>query len=156
MASQIIVDVLILNTKKVLKEVSFPIDEGMYKAIISQPEERRPKLFAPYYYEYQRQRKYERKVGSIDQVDELRNFAHEVPDLSLDPHQVSLLKERNDLLAKAIKGLRPRERMAVVEVYLKERKQRDVAEEMKIDETTFSKLLSKALAKLKEKLSGKI
>lgn len=155
--SEIMIEITITSKKDGSEKIeTFPIDKGLYEATKSLSDEERRKFLTKEYRAYKKEQKIQRKQVSIDEVDEAYDLVHDVPGSSLDPRQFALEKEKNELLAKAIKQLRPRERFAIEEVFFNEKSQRVVAEEMKIDETTLSKLLSKALAKLKDKLSGKI
>jgi RNA polymerase sigma factor (sigma-70 family) len=155
---EIIVEVTIASKKdgKLLNE-KFSMDEGMYKAILTLPKDEQIRYFTDEY----REHKHEEQARShellaIDAEDKTLELIHDYPDEASDPHEYALAQERNELLTKALLSLRRRPRFAVIQVYLEGRKQRDVACELNIDESTLSKMLSSSLAKLRAELDGKI
>lgn len=137
----------------------FPMDEGLYKAIMSLPnEEERIRYFTD---EYRSWKKESNRIskhygGSLDSQDELLQRAHDIPDDSLDPSEFCLKKERNEFLRKALDNLKPRQRMVIVAIFYEEKSQSQLARELGISEQAMSMYLAYVLAKLKGELEGKI
>ena len=158
--AEIIVQVTVSSAKDgSLITQKFPMDEGLYKAIMSLPnEEDRIRYFTE---EYRAWKKESNRInkhygGSLDSEDELLQRAHDIPDDSLTPSEFCLKKERNEFLHKALNNLKPRQRMVIVAIFYEEKSQSQLAKELGISEQAMSMYLAYVLAKLKGELQGKI
>jgi len=141
-----------------LIQVSFPMDEGFYKAIMTLPEEDRIPYFTDEFTEWNHLHNQESRHdgGSLDAEDEELEFIHDIPDEAPTPKEYCLKKERDLLLEKAISHLSWRQRFVILQIYYFNHTHEEVADMMGLDRTSVTKLHLRALAKLKEELEGKI
>lgn len=149
MAKQIYVSVEIITKKGEEKKVKFYMDEGMYKAILTTSEEEQKRFFADEYYDYEAQRRYNRKTVSLD-VEDDSGIMHEIEDKSTTPLEQVICEHEKELLNKALSSLKERYRYVITEIYINNRKQVDVAKKLGIDKTTLSKLKKVGLEKLRK------
>jgi RNA polymerase sigma-70 factor, ECF subfamily len=73
-----------------------------------------------------------------------------VADGNKNPEQVAMIQEQAELMQSTLKALSPRDRDILVRFYLKEQPQEQICEEMKLTETQFRLLKSRAKAKFGE------
>jgi RNA polymerase sigma factor (sigma-70 family) len=156
MAKTLFVETKILNTRKNVKVEGFYIDEGIYKTILQFPESDRPLLLAPYYYEYLKTLKYQRRVSSLDETDEAGNPRFVFFDPSDAPDNQFRKEEQNRLLHEAVGSLKPKFRFIVSELFERGKTQLQVAEELGRDPANFNKTVALILAKLRKQLEGKV
>jgi RNA polymerase sigma-B factor len=138
-----------------VKTVKLPIDEELYKAIRTLEIDSQRYHFALEYYDHIQERKYQRRTSSIDEIDDDDCEVFMQIDSSLNPEEFALENEKNEIIRNAVNKLNSKQREVVVCIYFKEMSQRETALEMGVQEAAVSKLLDRALAKLKEYLDGK-
>jgi RNA polymerase sigma-B factor len=138
-----------------VKTVKLPIDEELYKAIKTLEIDSQRYHFALEYYDHIQERKYQRRTSSIDEIDDDDCEVFMQIDSSLNPEEFALENEKNEIIRNAVNKLNSKQREVVVCIYFKEMSQRETALEMGVQEAAVSKLLDRALAKLKEYLDGK-
>lgn len=73
-----------------------------------------------------------------------------VADGNKNPEQVAMIQEKAELMKSTLEALSPRDRDILVRFYLKEQPQEQICEEMKLTETQFRLLKSRAKAKFGE------
>ncbi|MCI2110849.1 MAG: sigma-70 family RNA polymerase sigma factor [Bacilli bacterium] len=138
-----------------VKTVKLPIDEELYKAIKTLEIDSQRYHFALEYYDHIQERKYQRRTSSIDEIDDDDCEVFMQIDSSLNPEEFALENEKNEIIRNAVNKLNSKQREVVVCIYFKEMSQRETALEMGVQEAAVSKLLDRALAKLKEYLDRK-
>lgn len=138
-----------------VKTVKLPIDEELYKAIKTLEVDSQRYHFALEYYDHIQERKYQRRTSSIDEIDDDDCEVFMQIDSSLNPEEFALENEKNEIIRNAVNKLNSKQREVVVCIYFKEMSQRETALEMGVQEAAVSKLLDRALAKLKEYLDGR-
>lgn len=138
-----------------VKTVKLPIDEELYKAIKTLEIDSQRYHFALEYYDHIQERKYQRRTSSIDEIDDDNCEVFMQIDSSLNPEEFALENEKNEIIRSAVNKLNSKQKEVVVCIYFKEMTQRETALEMGVQEAAVSKLLDRALAKLKEYLDGK-
>lgn len=138
-----------------VKAVKLPIDEGLYEAIKTLDIDSQRYHFALEYYDHIQERKYQRRTSSIDEIDDDDCDVFMQIDPSLNPEEFALENEKNEIIRNAVNKLNSKQREVVVCIYFKEMSQRETALEMGVQEAAVSKLLDRAVAKLKEFLDGK-
>lgn len=137
---------------------SFPMDEGMYKAILSLPFHKQVIYFTDEYRFFKKENNYQNRhpFASLEAEDPDVGKAHEVPDEALNPQEYCLEKEKCEFLYQAISHLNPKQRRIVVAIYYEEMTQQDIADELGMTLNTLNHNLQRALAKLRKELEGKI
>jgi len=138
-----------------VKTVKLPIDEELYKAIKTLDIDSQRYHFALEYYDHIQERKYQRRTSSIDEIDDDDCEVFMQIDSSLNPEEFALENEKNEIIRNAVNKLNSKQREVVICIYFKEMSQRETALEMGVQEAAVSKLLDRAVAKLKEFLDGK-
>jgi RNA polymerase sigma factor (sigma-70 family) len=138
-----------------VKTVKLPIDEELYNAIKTLEIDSQRYHFALEYYDHIQERKYQRRTSSIDEIDDDDCEVFMQIDPSLNPEEFALENEKNETIHNAVNKLNSKQREVVICIYFKEMSQRETALEMGVQEAAVSKLLDRALAKLKEILGGK-
>jgi len=141
-----------------LIQVSFPVDEGFYKAIMTLPEEDRIPYFTDEFAEWNHLHNQESRHdgGSLDAEDEELEFIHDVPDDAPTPKEYCLRKERTKFLSQAISHLSKKQRFVIVEIFYFEKTQEQVAKEMGVDQSVVCRTQKRALVRLRKELEGKI
>lgn len=92
----------------------------------------------------------------IDQaVQSRREFADlevggRVPDQRQNPEQVAIREQRTNLMIKVLRGISQRDREILTRFYLYEQPQEQICEEMKLTDTQFRLLKSRAKARFGE------
>jgi RNA polymerase sigma factor (sigma-70 family) len=138
-----------------VKTVKLPIDEELYKAIKTLEIDSQRYHFALEYYDHIKERKYQRRTSSIDEIDDDDCEVFMQIDPSLNPEEFALENEKNEIIRNAVEKLKPRQKKVIISIYYKEMTQREVANEMNVSEANISQTLDRALAKLKDLLDGK-
>lgn len=138
-----------------VKTVKLPIDEELYKAIKTLEIDSQRYHFALEYYDHIKERKYQRRTSSIDEIDDDDCEVFMQIDPSLNPEEFALENEKNEIIRNAVEKLKPRQKKVIISIYYKEMTQREVADEMNVSEANISQTLDRALAKLKDLLDGK-
>jgi len=138
-----------------VKTVKLPIDEELYKAIKTLEIDSQRYHFALEYYDHIKERKYQRRTSSIDEVDDDNCEVFMQIDPSLNPEEFALENEKKEILKDAVNKLKPRQKKVVISIFYKEMTQREVADEMETSEANISQILNRALAKLKDLLDGR-
>ncbi len=139
-----------------VKTVKLPIDEELYKAIKTLEIDSQRYHFALEYYDNIKERKYQRRTSSIDEIDDDDCEVFMQIDPSLNPEEFALENEKNEIIRNAVEKLKPRQKKVIISIYYKEMTQREVADEMNTSQANISQILDRALAKLKDLLDGKI
>ena len=139
-----------------VKTVKLPLDEELYNAIKTLEIDSQRYHFALEYYDHIKERKYQRRTNSIDEIDDDDCDVFMQIDPSLNPEEFALENEKNQIIRNAVEKLNSRQREVIVCIYFKEMSQRETALEMGLKEASISRLLDRALAKLKDLLNGKI
>lgn len=160
MANEILIEVTVTSKKDgTLLRRKFPMDRGMYEAIMSlSNEEDRIKFFTIEYRSWKKEDNLLSKHygGSLDSEDELLQRTHDIPDDSLTPDESFNKKESFELLGKALNGLKPRQRKVIVAIFYEDRSQAELAKELGMTQQAMSMYVAYVLAKLKCELEGKI
>ena len=138
-----------------VKTVKLPIDEELYKAIRTLEIDSQRYHFALEYYDHIKERKYQRRTSSIDEIDDDDCEVFMQIDPSLNPEEFALENEKNEIIRNAVDKLKPRQKKVIISIYYKEMTQRELADEMNVSEANISQTLDRALAKLKDLLDGK-
>jgi len=138
-----------------VKTVKLPIDEELYKAIKTLEIDSQRYHFALEYYDNIKERKYQRRTSSIDEIDDDDCEVFMQIDPSLNPEEFALENEKNEIIRNAVEKLKPRQKKVIISIYYKEMTQRELADEMNVSEANISQTLDRALAKLKDLLDGK-
>ena len=138
-----------------VKTVKLPIDEELYKAIKTLEIDSQRYHFALEYYDHIKERKYQRRTSSIDEIDDDDCEVFMQINPSLNPEEFALENEKNEIIRNAVEKLKPRQKKVIISIYYKEMTQREVADEMNVSEANISQTLDRALAKLKDLLDGK-
>lgn len=100
---------LISKTTGEGKEVSFPMDAGLLKAVSALPKEEQSKFLVREYYEYRQEQKRKRKALSLEtMLEDCTEFDDGLIDDSLSPEEQCLRNERNAMLYDAIERLNER------------------------------------------------
>lgn len=148
---------LISKTTGEVKEVSFPMDAGLLKAVSALPEEQRNLFLAREYYEFKREQKKQRRILSLEtMLADCAEFEDGLIDDSLNPQEQCLKNERDALLYDAIESLNGRQRKVIIEIFYHGRTQKELAYEMGMTESAMSHFVDYVLAKLRKRLAGKI
>lgn len=138
-------------------EVSFPMDEGLFKASFSLPKKKRIRFLTEAYREFKREEKRKRRLLSLESMlEDCTEFEDGLADDSLNPEEQCLRNERDVLLYDAISKLNERQRKVIVELFYNGKTQRQLAEEMGMTEQAMSMYVAYVLAKLRNCLEGKI
>jgi len=148
---------LISKTTGEVKEVSFPMDAGLLKAVSALPEEQRNLFLVREYYEFKREQKKQRRILSLESMlEDCTEFEDGLVDDSLNPEEQCLRNERDVLLYDAISKLNERQRKVIVELFYNGKTQTDLAAEMGLSINAMSHLVNRTLAKLRAYLEKKI
>lgn len=138
-------------------EVSFPMDEGLFKASFSLPKKKRILFLTEAYHEFNYEEKRKRRLLSLESMPEdCTEFENRLVDDGLNPEEQCLRNERDILLYDAISKLNEKQRKVIVELFYNEKTQRQLTEEMGITEQAISMYVAYVLAKLRDCLKGKI
>jgi RNA polymerase sigma factor (sigma-70 family) len=136
------------------KTEKFPLDEGMYRAIKTLPVQTQIDYFTQEYRAYKKiENLASREAVSIDSEDDELGFSHDVPDPGMTPSEFASFCDDRAFLYALIQSLKPKERLAISEVFFRGKKQRTVAKELGLTEGALSICLKKSLAKLRDALS---
>ena len=141
------------------RDETFPIDEGMYKAIKSLPTlEEQTKWFTDQYLSYKAEQNYQRNhpVDSLDLEDPDLGFAHQVEDDSLSPKEYCFEEERAELIREAVSHLNPDQQMIINGIFWEGKSQKELAKELNTTPSSMSHRVDNALAKLRKELKGRI
>lgn len=102
-------------------EVSFPMDEGLFKASFSLPKKKHILFLTEAYREFKHEEKRKRKLLSLESMPEdCTEFENGLVDDSLNPEEQCLRNERDVLLYNAISKLNERQRKVIVELLLRD------------------------------------
>ena len=138
-------------------EVSFPMDEDLFKASFSLPKKKRILFLTEAYHEFKREEKRKRKLLSLESMlEDCTEFEDGLVDDSLNPEEQCLRNERDVLLYDAISKLNERQRKVIVELFYNGKTQTDLAAEMGLSINAMSHLVNRTLAKLRAYLEKKI
>lgn len=138
-------------------EVSFPMDEDLFKASFSLPKKKRILFLTEAYREFKCKEKRKRGLLSLESMlEDCTEFEGGLVDDSLNPEEQCLRNERDVLLYDAISKLNERQRKVIVELFYNGKTQRQLAEEMGITEQAMSMYVAYVLTKLRNCLEGKI
>lgn len=146
-------------SKKSVKaiEVSFPMDEGLFKTSFSLPKKKRILFLTEAYREFKREEKRKRRLLSLESMlEDCTKFEDGLVDDSLNPEEQCLRNERDVLLYDAISKLNKRQRNVIVELFYNRKNQRQLVEKMSMTEQAMSMYVAYVLAKLRNCLEGKI
>ena len=141
------------------RDETFPIDEGMCKAIKSLPTlEEQTKWFTDQYLAYKAEQNYQRNhpVDSFDLEDPDLGFAHQVEDDSLSPKEYCFEEERAELIREAVSHLNPDQQMIINGIFWEGKSQKELAKEFNTTESSMAHRVNNVLAKLRKNLKGKI
>lgn len=128
---------LISKTTGEVKEVSFPMDAGLLKAVSALPEEEQSKFLACEYYEYRHEQKRMRKVLSLEtMLEDCRDFDDGLIDDILSPEEQCIRNERDAMLYDAIEKINERRRKSHCRAFCNDRSQTELPEEMRLPSTT--------------------
>lgn len=132
------------------------IDEGHYRAISELPdEEEKRKYFADAYYDWEAERRYRRRVFTFRIAEDGRFEKENISDDGYSPFEIAVMEEEAKAFHDAIRTLKEREQYLIEQIYLRGKKQKEVAKELNIDSTTICKLHKRCLEKLKSQLIAK-
>lgn len=138
-------------------EVSFPMDEGLFKASFALPKKKRIQFLTEAYHEFKRAEKRKRRLLSLESMlEDCTEFEDGLVDDSLNPEEQCLRNERDVLLYDAISKLNERQRKVIVELFYNGKTQTDLAAEMGLSINAMSHLVNRTLAKLRAYLEKKI
>lgn len=155
MTNQINIEVEILTKKGEIKLEKFFMDKQMYEAILTLPINERRKYFANEYYDYEEQRRYNRKVISIDQNAkkiELKGQMLPFEELIATEDEK---QNFNKKLHKAIKELPVRQQEFINLIYFEGLSQKDVSRKYMISEQAVSNAMQRIYSSLRKKLEKK-
>lgn len=148
---------LISKTTGEVKEVSFPMDAGLLKAVYALQEEQRNLFLVREYYEFKREQKRQRRILSLEtMLADCTEFEDGLIDDSLNPQEQCLKNKRDALLYDAIESLNGRQRKVIIEIFYHDRTQKELPDEMGISESAMSHFVDYVLAKLRNFLERKI
>lgn len=100
-------------------EVSFPMDEGLFKASFSLPKKKRILFLTEAYHEFNYEEKRKRRLLFLESMlEDCTEFEDGLVDDSLNPEEQCLRNERDVLLYDAISKLNERQRKVIVELFL--------------------------------------
>lgn len=157
MAVKIITIEIVSNSTGEPKKVSFPMDEGLYKASLSLPKKRRIKFLTEAYREFKREEKGRRRIFSLEtMLEDCTEFEDGLVDDSLNPEEQCLKNERDALLYEAISSLNKKQRKVIAELFYNGKTQTQLAEEFGLSINAMSHLVNRILAKLRRYLEKKI
>ena len=99
-------------------EVSFPMDEGLFKASFSLPKKKRIKFLTQAYYDYKHEEKRRRRILSLESMlEDWTESEDGLIDDSLNPEEQCLKNESDTSLCEAISTLNGRQRKVVSEFF---------------------------------------
>lgn len=157
MAAKIITMEIVSKKSGKAIEVSFPMDEGLFKASFSLPKKKRIQFLTEAYHEFKRGEKRKRRLLSLESMlEDCTEFDDGLIDDSLSPEEQCFRNERDAMLYDAISKLNERQRKVIVELFYNGKTQRQLAEEMGMTEQAMSMYVAYVLAKLRNFLEGKI
>lgn len=137
-------------------EVSFPMDEDLFKASFSLPKKKRILFLTEAYREFKCKEKRKRRLLFLESMlEDCTEFKDGLVDDSLNPEEQCLRNERDVLLYNAISKLNERQRKVIVELFYNGKTQRQLAEEMSMTEQAMSMYVAYVLAKLRNCLEEK-
>lgn len=132
-------------------EVSFSMNEGLFKASFSLPKKKRILFLTEAYREFKREEKRKRRLLSLESMlEDCTEFEDGLVDDSLNPEEQCLRNERNVLLYDAISKLNERQRKVIVELFYNEKTQRQLAKEMGMTEQVYAHICCICLSKAKK------
>lgn len=132
-------------------EVSFPMDEVLFKTSFSLPKKKRILFLTEAYREFKCEEKRKRRLLSLESMPEdCTEFEDGLVDDSLNPEEQCLRNERNVLLYDAISKLNERQRKVIVELFYNEKTQRQLAKEMGMTEQVYAHICCICLSKAKK------
>ena len=135
----------------------FPMDEKMYKAILSLPFHKQVKYFTQEYLAYKKEENYQKRhsYDSLEAEDTDLGKAHEIPDDALNPLEYCLKKETYGFLYEAISHLSLKQRRIIIALYYEGMTQQEIADELSMTLNTLNHNLQRVLAKLRKELEEK-
>ena len=138
-------------------EVSFSMDEGLFKTSLSLPKKKHILFLTETYREFKHEEKRKRRLLFLESMlEDCTEFEDGLVDDSLNPEEQCLRNERDILLYDAISKLNKRQRKVIVELFYNGKTQRQLAKEMGITEQAMSMYVAYVLAKLRNCLERKI
>ena len=99
-----------------VKTVKLPIDEELYKAIKTLEIDSQRYHFALEYYDNIKERKYQRRTSSIDEIDDDDCEVFMQIDPSLNPEEFALENEKNEIIRNAVEKLKPRQKKVIISI----------------------------------------
>jgi RNA polymerase sigma factor (sigma-70 family) len=158
MSDLIIIEITIISRKDGTEKLErFPMDKGLYKAYMTLSEEERKKYLDKEYRSFKREQKIQRKQVSLERMVEKGNeLVNGFVDPSLQPDKSVQKEEDLKRLEAGIRTLTPLQLKTVRAVYYEDKTQREFAEEIGITEGAVSRILARALAKLRTKFKDEI
>lgn len=120
-------------------EVSFPMDEGLFKASFSLPKKKRILFLTEAYHEFKHEEKRKRKLLFLESMlEDCMEFEDGLVDDSLNPEEQCLRNERDVLLYDAISKLNERQRKVIVELFYNGKTQRQLTKKMGMTEQVYA------------------
>lgn len=151
MAVKIITMEIVSKKSGKVIEVSFSMDEGLFKTSLSLPKKKRILFLTEAYREFKCEEKRKRRLLSLESMPEYcTEFEDGLVDDSLNPEEQCLRNERNVLLYDAISKLNERQRKVIVELFYNEKTQRQLAKEMGMTEQVYAHICCICLSKAKK------
>ena len=141
------------------RDETFPIDEGMYKAIKSLSSfEEQTKWFTDLYLSYKAEENYRHNhpVDSLDMEDPDLGFAHQVEDDSLSPKEYCFEKKKAEIIHEAVSHLNSDQQRIINGIFWEGKSQKELAKEFNTTPSSMSHRVDNALAKLRKELKGRI
>lgn len=131
-------EIISKKSEKVI-EVSFPMDEGLFKASLSLPKKKRILFLTEACHEFKRKEKRKRRLLFLESMlEDCTEFEDGLVDDSLNPEEQRLRNERDVLLYDAISKLNEKQRKVIVELFYNGKTQRQLTEEMGMTEQVYA------------------
>lgn len=138
MAVKIITMKIVSKKSEKAIEVSFPMDEDLFKASFSLPKKKRILFLTEAYREFKREEKRKRRLFSLESMlEDCTEFEDGLVDDSLNPEEQCLRNERDVLLYDAISKLNERKKV-IVELSYNGKTQRQLTEEMGMTKQVYA------------------
>lgn len=154
MAREIYVKVEILTKKNEVKVEGFFMDKQMYEAILTLSVEEQRRYFAEEYYDYEANRRYHRRIVSLDREDEDGKL-QDIPDNSPTVLENILEELRIQEIKDAVAKLTERQQEFVRLIYHEGKSQIEVAEIYGITESAVSHAMDRIHNSLRRFLQKK-